>query len=207
MDFLLALSRGVDRITTVIGKSVSWLVLVAVLVSAINATVRFVFDRSSNGWLELQWYLFGAVFLVCAAYTLLNNEHIRIDIVSGRLSKKSQHMIDVIGHVFFLLPLCAIMLYELLTCRQPYAHLPDVAQRTLGDFKAAVALGKEPPAVEAELEGLAPAVRSLLKAMWAHEPSERLPDMVAVAAEVARIGGLRAVEVSPSVPGGHTAGR
>ena len=110
MEFLLMLSRLVDRVTAVVGKSVSWLVLVAVLVSAINATVRFIFDRSSNGWLELQWYLFGAVFLVCAAYTLLNNEHIRIDIVSGKLSKKSQHIIDIVGHVFFLLPLCSIML-------------------------------------------------------------------------------------------------
>lgn len=112
MEFLLMLSRLVDRITTVIGKSASWLVLVAVLVSAINATIRFLFDRSSNGWLELQWYLFGVVFLICAAYTLLNNEHIRIDIVSGKLSKKSQHIIDIIGHLFFLLPLCGIMLYE-----------------------------------------------------------------------------------------------
>jgi TRAP-type mannitol/chloroaromatic compound transport system permease small subunit len=112
MDFLLVLSRGVDRITTVIGKSCSWLVLVAVLVSAGNAIIRYAFNMSSNGWLELQWYLFAAVFLLCAAYTLLNNEHIRIDVVSSRLSQRSRHVIDLVGHVFFLLPLCLLILYE-----------------------------------------------------------------------------------------------
>ena len=112
MQALLAISRGIDALTTRIGKAVYWLVLVAVLVSAGNAMIRYSLDRSSNAWLELQWYLFSAIFLLCAAYTLLHNEHIRIDIVAGRLAKRSQHTIDVFGHVVFLIPLCALMLYE-----------------------------------------------------------------------------------------------
>jgi TRAP-type mannitol/chloroaromatic compound transport system permease small subunit len=81
-------------------------------VSAINAVVRYAFHLSSNAWLELQWYLFSAVFLLCAAYTLLDNAHIRIDIVASRLTKRSQDWIDVVGHVFFLLPLCLLVLFE-----------------------------------------------------------------------------------------------
>lgn len=112
MQALLALSRLIDSITTFAGKAVGWLVLVAVLVSAGNATIRYIFSNSSNAWLELQWYLFAAVFLVCAAYTLLKNEHIRIDIVSSRLTPMSRNVIELIGLLGFILPLCAIMLYE-----------------------------------------------------------------------------------------------
>lgn len=113
MDGLLVLSRGIDRVTTVIGRSVSWLILVAVLVSAVNAVVRKAFDMSSNAWLELQWYLFGAAFLLAAAYTLLQNEHIRIDIIYGARSRRTQHWIDLFGHVFFLMPFVTLMLYLL----------------------------------------------------------------------------------------------
>ena len=112
MQPLLSFSKAVDRLTTRVGHAVYWLVLLAVLVSAGNAVIRYSLDRSSNAWLELQWYLFSAVFLLCAAYTLLENAHIRIDIVASRLQKRTQDWIDVIGHVFFLLPLCLLVLYE-----------------------------------------------------------------------------------------------
>ena len=113
MGFLLAASRGIDRITAFIGRAVSWLVLVAVLVSAGNAISRKAFDWSSNAWLELQWYLFGAVFMLAAAYTLQQNEHIRIDIFYGSRSKRTQDWIDLFGHLLFLLPFCILMLWLL----------------------------------------------------------------------------------------------
>ena len=111
MSGLLALSRGIDRINTVIGRSVSWLILVAVLVSAGNAIIRKVWSISSNAWLELQWYLYGAAFLLAAAYTLLENEHIRIDIIYGGRSRRTQHWIDLIGHVLFLMPFVILMIW------------------------------------------------------------------------------------------------
>ena len=113
MGALLALSRLIDRINETIGKSVSWLILLAVLISAVNATIRKIFNTSSNAWLELQWYLYGAAFLLAAAYTLKQNEHIRIDIVYGAWSRRVQHWIDLFGHVFFLMPLVCLMLYLL----------------------------------------------------------------------------------------------
>jgi TRAP-type mannitol/chloroaromatic compound transport system permease small subunit len=109
VDSLLKLSRGIDAVNFRIGKVVSWLILLAVVVSAVNAVVRKVFDTSSNSWLELQWVLFSAVFLVCASWTLLANEHIRIDIVNGLLPKQLRNTIDVVGHTLFLLPLTIIM--------------------------------------------------------------------------------------------------
>lgn len=111
MSGLLALSRGVDRVTTVIGRNVAWLILLAVVISAVNALVRKVFSMSSNAWLEAQWYLFGAAFMLAAAWTLLDNEHIRIDVIYGRWSRRVQHWIDLIGTVLFLMPFTAIMLY------------------------------------------------------------------------------------------------
>lgn len=111
MSGLLAISRGVDWLNERIGKAMMWLVLAAVVVSATNAVVRYAFNVSSNAWLELQWYLFGAVFLLGAAYTLKQNEHIRIDIVSSRLSQNARNWIDVIGHLLFLAPLCVLMLW------------------------------------------------------------------------------------------------
>ncbi|QKV20340.1 TRAP transporter small permease subunit [Oricola thermophila] len=111
MASLLKLSRAIDAVTAFIGRSVSWLILVAVLVSAGNATIRKIFDTSSNAWLELQWYLYGTVFMLAAAYTLQRNEHVRIDIATSGLSKRARDWIDLLGHVFFLLPLCLIMVY------------------------------------------------------------------------------------------------
>lgn len=113
MGALLSLSRGIDAVTAFIGRWIYWLVLAAVLVSAANAIVRKLFDISSNSWLELQWYLFSAVFMLAAAYTLQRNEHIRIDILSNMLPPRGRNWIDVVGHLFFLLPLCALMIHEL----------------------------------------------------------------------------------------------
>ena len=109
MQVLLALSRLIDRINETIGKSVAWLILIAIFVSAVNASVRKLFNTSSNAWLELQWYLYGAAFMLAAAYTLKQNEHIRIDIVCGRWSRRTQHWIDLFGHVFFLMPFVLLM--------------------------------------------------------------------------------------------------
>ena len=106
----LPVTRIIDAITTWIGKRLSWLVIAAVLVSAVNATVRKVFDTSSNSWLELQWVLFSVVFLLCSPWTLLANEHIRLDIVNNMLPKPIRNTIDVIGHAFFLLPLTVVMI-------------------------------------------------------------------------------------------------
>ena len=113
MGALLGLSRGIDRVNTFIGRNVSWLILIAVLVSAANAIIRKVFNISSNSWLELQWYLYGAAFLGAAAYTLKENEHIRIDIIYGMWKRRTQHWIDLIGHLFFLMPFVTLMIYFL----------------------------------------------------------------------------------------------
>ena len=107
---LLPAARAVDAATTWIGKRLAWLILAAVLVSAVNASVRKIFDTSSNSWLELQWVLFSMVFLLCSPWTLLANEHIRIDIVNNVLPKRVRDSIDVIGHAFFLLPLTIVMI-------------------------------------------------------------------------------------------------
>lgn len=112
MKALLALSRAIDAINERIGHLVYWLVLVAVVISAGNAIMRKAFDMSSNAYLEVQWYLFSAIFLLCAGYTLLKNEHIRIDIIVGRFSRRTQTWIDIFGTVFFLFPMVALILYE-----------------------------------------------------------------------------------------------
>jgi TRAP-type mannitol/chloroaromatic compound transport system permease small subunit len=110
LQSLLKISRGIDAFTKWLGKRLAWLILVAVVVSALNAAVRKAFDTSSNSWLELQWVLFSIVFLLCSSWTLLDNEHIRIDIVNNLLPKQVRNSIDVIGHAFFLIPLCIVMI-------------------------------------------------------------------------------------------------
>ena len=117
MQALMAFSRLIDAASERIGRSVMWLILVAVVVSAVNALVRKLFNSSSNAWLELQWYLYGAAFLLASAQTLKNNEHIRIDIIYGLWSRRTQHWIDLFGHVFFLLPFVVLMAWMLV----PYA--------------------------------------------------------------------------------------
>lgn len=111
MTGLLALSGAIDRFTAFIGRTVGWLILVSILISATNAVVRKVFNVSSNAWLEAQWYLYGAAFLLAAAYTLQQNEHIRIDIIYGLWSRRVQHWIDLLGHIFFLMPFVLLMIY------------------------------------------------------------------------------------------------
>ncbi|MGL5733295.1 MAG: TRAP transporter small permease subunit [Beijerinckiaceae bacterium] len=112
MQGLLGISRVIDAINTRIGRFVAWAILVAIMIATVNAIVRKLFDTSSNAWLEAQWVLFGVVFLLCAPWTLIANEHIRIDIVNSRFSKRTRDWIDVFGHIFFLLPLCIIMVWH-----------------------------------------------------------------------------------------------
>jgi TRAP-type mannitol/chloroaromatic compound transport system permease small subunit len=112
MGAALAASRVIDRATWILGRSVSWLILAAVLVSAANATSRKLFSISSNAYLELQWYLFGAAYLLAAAYTLQRNEHIRIDIISNMLPKTVRNWIDIIGHLVMLLPFTLLIVWE-----------------------------------------------------------------------------------------------
>lgn len=109
LDGLLGLSRVIDAVNTRIGRWVAWFVVAAILISAANATIRKIFDTSSNAWLELQWILFAAVFLLCASWTLISNEHIRIDIVNSFFPRRVRDWIDVVGHAFFLLPFALIM--------------------------------------------------------------------------------------------------
>lgn len=111
MKELLAASRIIDRASEVMGRSVAWLVVVAAVISAVNAVVRKTFDWSANSLLEVQWWLFAAVFLLAAPWTLAVNEHIRIDVLSSRLSKRTRNIIDVLGHTLFLLPMAAMVVY------------------------------------------------------------------------------------------------
>ncbi len=111
MTILLAVSRLIDAINGAIGRWVSWLLLAAVLISAGNAVIRKVFDISSNAWLEVQWYLFGTVFMLAAAYALQRNDHVRIDVLAGNFKKRTRDWIDLLGHIFFLLPFCLMMTY------------------------------------------------------------------------------------------------
>lgn len=113
MQAALGLSRAIDAITTAIGRSVVWLIFAAILISAANAIMRKVWSMSSNAWLEAQWYLFGAAFMLGAAYTLKENEHIRIDILYGSRSRRVQHWIDLFGHVVFLMPFVALSAWML----------------------------------------------------------------------------------------------
>jgi TRAP-type mannitol/chloroaromatic compound transport system permease small subunit len=107
---LLSLSRAIDAINVQIGRWCAWAILLAVAISAINAVVRKVFDMSSNAWLELQWVLFSLVFLLCASWTLRDNEHIRIDIVNNLLPRWLRNTIEIVGQTFFLLPLTIVII-------------------------------------------------------------------------------------------------
>ena len=111
MTLLLKLSQLIDWLTERVGKGAFWLVLIMTLISAGNAVVRFIFNYSSNGLLEIQWYLFAAVFLLCSPYTLQKNEHVRIDVLSGKLSPRGLAVIDIIGTLFFLLPMVIVVLW------------------------------------------------------------------------------------------------
>ena len=111
MQALLKFSKAVDWLNTQVGKYAIWLILASTVISAVNAIVRKLFNMSSNAYLEVQWYLFAASFLLAAGYTLLNNEHVRIDVVSSRLTKRGQIWVDVIGFTLFLTPICLAVLW------------------------------------------------------------------------------------------------
>jgi TRAP-type mannitol/chloroaromatic compound transport system permease small subunit len=124
MSFLLSLSRFIDALNEKIGHGVSWALLAAVLICTGNAVIRYAFNISSNAWLEIQWYLFSAIFLLATSYTLRRNEHVRIDVIAGRFSKRTQVWIDLFGFLLFLLPMTLIILYYAI----PYAWLSIVNQ-------------------------------------------------------------------------------
>ncbi len=111
MDALLKLSAGVDALSNLIGKLIRWLVLASVLISAANAIIRKAFNISSNGFLEIQWYLFAGVFLLGSGFAFMRNVHVRIDFISGKLSKRTNAIIDILGIVVFIVPLCLIMVW------------------------------------------------------------------------------------------------
>ena len=111
MSFLLSVSRMIDRLSERVGHLFYWLILATVLISAANAVVRKTLNVSSNSFLEIQWYLFSAIFLFLAGYTLMRNEHVRIDVVAHRLSKRTQAWIDIIGTVFFLFPMAFLLMW------------------------------------------------------------------------------------------------
>lgn len=111
MKLLLSLSRAIDQLNLLVGRIVIWVTLIVVLVSAGNAVVRKVFSTSSNAWLELQWYLFGAMFLLAAGYTFLRNEHVRVDVLAQKFSTRTQVKIEIFGVLFFLFPACSIIFW------------------------------------------------------------------------------------------------
>ena len=111
MKLLLSFSRAIDALNEHVGKLSYWLILAAVLISTGNAIVRYSLNMSSNAWLEIQWYLFSFVFLFCAGYTLLHNQHVRIDVVSGYLSGRGRAWIDIFGTIFFLLPMAIAIMW------------------------------------------------------------------------------------------------
>jgi len=111
VTFLLSVSRGIDALNERVGKAVIWLVLVMTIISAGNAVMRYTINYSSNGLLEIQWYLFAVIFLFSAGYTLLRNEHVRIDVVAGKLSPRGQAWIDIIGTLLFLMPMAILIMY------------------------------------------------------------------------------------------------
>jgi len=111
MRGLLGLSRAIDAMNETVGKLTYWLILAAVLISTGNAIVRYGLNTSSNAWLEIQWYLFSFVFLFCAGYTLLHNQHVRIDILTGHLSGRAKAWIDILGTMFFLLPMAIAIMW------------------------------------------------------------------------------------------------
>ena len=120
----MSLSRFIDSLNEKIANTVSWALLAAVIICAGNALVRYTFNYSSNAWLEIQWYLYGAMFLLAASYTLKRDEHVRIDVIVGRFSKRTQVWIDLFGYLLFLLPVCLLILYDAI----PFAQVSIASQ-------------------------------------------------------------------------------
>jgi TRAP-type mannitol/chloroaromatic compound transport system permease small subunit len=111
LGLLVKAVQPIDWLSRKIGETVRWIILIAVLICAGNASVRYLFSTSSNAWLEAQWYLFSAVFLLCAGYTLMRNEHVRIDVISSKFSHRTLAWVDIIGTIFFLLPMALLIVY------------------------------------------------------------------------------------------------
>jgi len=111
MNALLTLARAIDALNEYTGRIVRWLVLVTILIAAGNAVILWLIRDSSNAWLEIQWYLFGAIFLLAAGYTLKHNGHVRVDVLFGRLPPRARAWIDIIGGLLFLLPMCGLMVW------------------------------------------------------------------------------------------------
>ena len=107
----MSLSRQIDRLNEKIAEAVSWALLAAVIICASNALMRYILNYSSNAWLEIQWYLYASMFMLASAYTLRRDEHVRIDVIVGRLSKRTQVWIDLFGFLIFLLPICLLILW------------------------------------------------------------------------------------------------
>lgn len=132
MTLLLKLSQLIDWISERVGKGAFWLILLMTVISSGNAAVRFVFNYSSNGLLEIQWYLFAAVFLLCSPYTLQKNEHVRIDVLSGKLSPRGLAVIDIIGTLFFLLPMVVLVLYLSIPLVADSYHISEMSANAGG---------------------------------------------------------------------------
>lgn len=132
MNFLLAISRLIDAINDRIGRAVLWLTLIVVVVSAANAVSRKAFHMSSNAWLELQWYLFGAIFLLAAGYTYLRNEHVRVDVLASKFPPRVQVMIEIFGVLFFLLPAAGLVFWLSLPYFYESWRLQELSSNTGG---------------------------------------------------------------------------
>lgn len=120
----MSISRFIDALNEKIANTVSWALLAAVIICAGNALIRYTFNASSNAWLEIQWYLYGAMFLLASSYTLKRDEHVRIDVIVGRFSRRTQVWIDLFGYLLFLLPVCALILYDAI----PFARVSIASQ-------------------------------------------------------------------------------
>ncbi len=129
MQPLLSLSKMIDRMNELIGQGISWALLLAVVICSGNALIRYSFNMSSNAWLEIQWYLFATIFLLASSYTLRRNEHVRIDVIADRFSKRTQVWIDVFGFIFFLLPMTLVILYYAV----PFAALSFTSREMSGN--------------------------------------------------------------------------
>lgn len=123
MSLFIPLSRAIDAMNEKIASAVSWALLAAVLICAVNALIRYAFHVSSNAWLEIQWYLYAAMFMLASAYTLKRDEHVRIDVIVGRFSKRTQVWIDLAGYLLFLMPVSLLILWYGI----PFAHLSIVS--------------------------------------------------------------------------------
>ena len=132
MSFLLSLSRLIDALNEKVGNGVSWALFISVLICTGNALIRYIFHTSSNAWLEIQWYLFSAIFLLATSYTLRRNEHVRIDVIVGHFSKRTQVWIDIFGFLLFLLPMTLLVLYYAVPYAWESIHSQEVSSNAGG---------------------------------------------------------------------------